>query len=148
MRNNMNHSEGATVLKLMSGGAIFIVAVVSLGLWGCPRYDVWQKEMSGKAQLAEASGNRQIKIQEAQAAEESAKHLAKAEIERAKGAAEANRIIGDSLKGNEGYLRYLWIHNLESGKGETIYVPTEAGLPIMESTRRVVDKGVEATSKK
>ena len=50
--------------------------------------------------------------------------------------AEANRIIGDSLKGNDAYLRYLWILGLQDGSSETIYIPTEANLPIMEATRR------------
>ena len=40
------------------------------------------------------------------------------------------------MQGHEEYLRYLWITNLENGSGrETIYVPTEAGLPILEANR-------------
>lgn len=66
---------------------------------------------------------------------ESSKHLADAEIIRAKGVAEANRIIGDSLKGNESYLRYLWIPNLAENKGNIVYIPTECGLPILEANR-------------
>lgn len=62
--------------------------------------------------------------------------LAEAEIERAKGVAEANRIIGESLKGNEAYLRYLWIQGLQEGSTpQVVYVPTEAGLPILEAGR-------------
>ena len=49
--------------------------------------------------------------------------------------AKANEIIGGSLKGNEEYLRYLWIDNLEKGNNSVIYVPTEAGLPILEANR-------------
>ena len=76
----------------------------------------------------------------ATAHEESAKHLARAEVERAKGVAEANKIIGEGLKGNEEYLRYLWIMSLEhvaaSSNGSTVvYVPTEANLPILEAGR-------------
>jgi len=47
--------------------------------------------------------------------------------------AEANRIIGDSLKDNPRYLQYLYIVCLQEGseKGNrTIYVPTEGGLPV------------------
>jgi hypothetical protein len=44
--------------------------------------------------------------------------------------------IGDSLKGNEAYLRYLWINNSDgNGDKQVIYVPTEAGLPILEAGR-------------
>jgi regulator of protease activity HflC (stomatin/prohibitin superfamily) len=67
---------------------------------------------------------------------ESAKALAAAEVERARGVAEANKIIGESLKGNEAYLRWQWIQNLESGSNSVIYVPTEAGLPILEAGQR------------
>lgn len=67
------------------------------------------------------------------------KSLAEAEIIRAKGVAEANRIIGDSLKNNEAYLRYLWIRNLEDGPNQIIYVPTEANLPLLESSRHIAD---------
>lgn len=84
--------------------AILLVVFVSLGLWGCPRYAVYQQELEGAAELARATQNRQIRIEEAKAEQESAKLRAYAEIERARGVAEANKIIGDSLKGNEVYL--------------------------------------------
>jgi regulator of protease activity HflC (stomatin/prohibitin superfamily) len=116
---------------IMSG-----LGLILLMLWGCPQYFVWQRELSGKAQLAEAEWNRRIKIQEAEATKESAKHLADAEIQRAKGVAEANKIIGESLKGNDSYLRYLWIQGLNDSSGEVIYVPTEANLPILEAGKR------------
>lgn len=61
--------------------------------------------------------------------------LAQAEVERAKGVAKANKIIGDSLKDNEAYLRYLFVNNLADTKDQVIYIPTEAGLPILEATR-------------
>lgn len=116
--------------------AIFLVGIVCLGAWGCPRYEVYRQDMQGEAELARASQNRQIKIREAEAAAEAARLLAEAEIERAKGVAEANRIIGESLKGNEAYLRYLWIQGLQEGSApQVVYVPTEAGLPILEAGR-------------
>ena len=115
---------------------IGLVLVIGLGMWGIPRYSVYQQGLAGEAELARAQQNRQIRIQEAQAAKESAKMLAEGEIERAKGVAEANRIIGDSLKGNEAYLRYLWVQGLNGSTApQVVYVPTEAGLPIMEAGR-------------
>lgn len=128
-----------TVLRLASLGLLAALLTSGVVLWGCPRYRVYSREMTGRAELAQASSNRQIRTLEAQAQLEAAKHLAQAEIERAKGVAEANRIIGESLKGNEDYLRYLWIHNLETAQAsgsQIIYVPTEANLPILEATRR------------
>ena len=124
--------------QVISGSSILLLLAflfIGLAMYGCPKYNVWQQALEGKAELGKAEWNRQIKIQEAQATEESAKHLAQAEIQRAKGVAEANKIIGDSLKNNENYLKYLWIHNLNEGKNEVIYIPTEAGLPILEANR-------------
>ena len=121
-------------------GIIGLVLLIALGMWGCPKYNVWQKELSGKAQLKKAEWNRQITIKEAQAKQEAAKALAGAEVERAKGVAEANEIIGKSLKDNEAYLRYLWINGLHDGSSEVIYIPTEANLPILESVRKLQSK--------
>lgn len=120
-------------------GVVGVVVAIVFG--GVPLYLVWQKGLSGKAQLAEAEWNRQILIQEANAKREAAVALADAEIERAKGVAEANRIIGDSLKGNDAYLRYLWIQGLQDGSSEVIYVPTEGQLPILEATRNLKKQG-------
>ena len=106
------------------------------GLWGCPQYSVWQQGLSGKAELTKAEYTRQVTILEANAKKESARSLAEAEIERAKGVAQANAIIADSLKGNDDYLRYLWIDKLDASNGQVIYVPTEAGLPILEAGKR------------
>jgi len=102
-------------------------------MYGYPQYSVWEQGLVGQAELRRAEQNRQIKIQEATAIEKASKHLARAEIERSKGVAEANRIIGDSLKGNEVYLRYLWIHSLGTTRNQVIYVPTEANLPVLEA---------------
>ena len=135
------NDDGVTVGGVLGFSTVvlaFLAGVITLAMWGCPRYDVYSREMTGKAELAQATSNRQIKVNEAQAAQEAAKHLAQAEIERAKGVAEANRIIGDSLKGTEDYLRYLWIHNLaeaEKNGAQIIYVPTETNLPILEASR-------------
>lgn len=102
-------------------------------LWGCPNYNVYQQNLEGEAELARATQNRQISIQEAQAKKESAKDLAEAEVIRAEGAARANKIIGESLKSNEAYLHYLFINNMEHTQNQVIYIPTEAGLPILEA---------------
>ena len=50
--------------------------------------------------------------------------------------AKANKIIGESLHDNESYLRYLWINNMGENQKEVYYIPTEAGLPILETGKR------------
>ncbi len=132
MKNEMGSSDVGVASLLIT-----LILVIIFGMmYGCPQYNVWQKGLEGEAQLAQATANRKIAVQEAEAKREAAVMLAAAEIERAKGVAEANRIIGDSLKGNDAYLRYLWIHNLEVGNNAVIYIPTEAGLPILEAGKR------------
>lgn len=115
-----------------------LVAALIIGMmWGGPYYRVWRLEMNGKAALAEAQWSKKIAIEEAAAKKDSAQHLADAEIIRAHGVAKANQIIGESLKDNDGYLRYLWIQTLKDNGNDVIYVPTEANLPILEAGRHL-----------
>lgn len=123
--------KGMTVLAIVA-----VLLLIGFVLWAVPQYRVYSLEMHGKAQLKEAEWNRQILIQEAQAKKDSARLHAEAEVERAKGVAEANKIIGDSLRENEAYLRYLWLQGLQEGGNQVIYVPTEANLPILEAGKR------------
>lgn len=113
---------------------VITLVIIVASLAGCPTYRVWQQGMAGQARLKEAESSRRILVQEAEAKRDAAKMLAEAEVERARGVAKANEIIGESLKGNETYLRYLWIMELSSA-GHVIYVPTEANLPILEAGR-------------
>lgn len=133
------------IRRAMSDGGVIAIIVIIVFVLGClffggcylhPQYNVWQQGLYGKAELARADWNRQIAIKEAAAKEESAKLLAQAEVERAKGVAEANKIIGTSLHENEDYLRWLWIESLSHTQNQVIYIPTEAGLPILEAGNR------------
>lgn len=117
-------------------GTICALIIMPLVLWGYPKYEVWREGLRGQAELKRAEQNRQIAVEEAKAKKESAQALADAEIIRAEGVAKANKIIGDSLKDNEAYLRYLWIDSLNNNQQNVIYVPTEAGLPILEAGKR------------
>lgn len=133
--NSKGEGEIAVVFGIgVAALALFIVCGV--GMYGCPRYNVYNQRMEGQAILAHAQSSREVAVAEAKAKMESADLLAQAEIARAKGVAAANKIIGDSLKGNEAYLRYLWVSNLETSKeAQVIYIPTEAGMPLMEAGR-------------
>ena len=113
---------------------IFIFILLG-GLIGCPHYNVWEQEMSGKAEYAKAEQNRKIKIEEAKANLEAEKLNAQAEIERAKGAAEAIKIENGAVTPT--YIQYLWVRqqNLSSENTKVIYIPTETGLPLLEANR-------------
>jgi regulator of protease activity HflC (stomatin/prohibitin superfamily) len=101
-----------------------------------PPVKAWVAEWDGRAELAQADFSKQVQVQEAKGKEEAATYLANAEIARARGVAEANKIIGDSLRNNEAYLRWLYIDGIKEHKGsERIYIPTEAGMPILEARK-------------
>lgn len=116
--------------------AVLLVCLITAGLmFGCPRYEVWQQEMSGKAEYAKAEQNRKIKIEEAKANLEAEKLNAQAEIERAKGAAEAIKIEDGNLTPT--YIQYLWVRQQSNLNDKTvIYIPTEGNLPILEAGNR------------
>ncbi len=115
--------------------ALSFIVIVFFALFLLAKYSLWASGLRGEGELKRAEWNRQIQVREAHAKMDSAKMLAQAEVERAKGVAQANIIIGESLKNNEGYLRYLWIDSLQHTKDKIIYIPTESGLPILESHR-------------
>ena len=99
-----------------------------------PYYKVWQQEMSGRAEFAKAEQNRKIKIEEARANLEAEKLNAQAEVERAKGMAEAIKIENGSLTPE--YIQYLWVRQQNNlGDKTVVYIPTETNLPILEANR-------------
>lgn len=114
-------------------GIVFVLCLVVVGMVGCPSYNVWREEMAGKAEFVRAEQNRQIKIEEAKANLEAEKLNAQAEVERAKGARQAMEEEGGAL--TPMYIKYLWVRQLSLSKSETIYIPTEGGIPTLESTR-------------
>ena len=122
-----------------------IYAVVALAVFGIamafvkPWYNVWEQEMAGKAEFAKAEQNRKIRIEEARANLEAEKLNAQAEIERARGAAEAIKIENGSLTPT--YIQYLWVRQQSDLSNKTvIYIPTENNLPILESSRLLLNQ--------
>ena len=131
---NNNTNESTKALKgIIAGVCGIIIIVVAIALIR-PWYNVWSQEMEGKAEFAKAEQNRKIKIEEAKANLEAEKLTAQAEVERAKGAAEAIRIENGSLTPT--YIQYLWVRQQSDLNDKTvIYIPTESNLPLLESSR-------------
>ncbi len=125
---------GLIIASITAG--VVVIAAVMIGL---PTYNVYSKQMQGKAAYEQAVQDRRIRVLEAQAALDSAQLTAQAEVARARGTNEANRIMAESLGGPENYLRWSYIHMLEETAGkpgrEVIYIPTEAAMPILEASR-------------
>ena len=127
----MNESLGGLVL------IVFVCALVVGAAFGIPAFFRYQTRMNAQNELAAQQYLKQVAIATAEAKNESAKYEAEAEVTRAGGVAQANKIIADGLGGPEGYLRYLYIDMLkEQQDKQIVYVPTEAGLPILEAGKR------------
>ncbi len=133
LENAKNHDDNFSFLKLVKLSVAFFVVLIASVMAGCPQYNVWSEGLKGQAELKRAEQNRQIQIEEAIALKESATYRRDAEIIRAEGVDGANKIIAGGLGGAQGYLRYLYIDALQSTNCQTIYIPTEAGLPILEA---------------
>jgi hypothetical protein len=116
-----------TIISIVS--TILLIVLIFVGI---PMYRVWSQEMAGKAEFAKAEQNRKIKIEEAKANLEAEKLNAQAEVERAKGAAQAIEIENGKL--TPAYIQYLWVRQQGTNSAEKIiYIPTEASLPILEA---------------
>lgn len=119
------------VKAVIIASVLGIVVIISLMI-GLPVYNVWRSNKMGVAEYVRAEQNRKIKIEEAKANLEAEKLNAQAEIERAKGAAEAIRIENGSITPT--YIQYLWVRQQNANSNnKIIYIPTEAGLPILEA---------------
>ncbi len=127
---------------------LILLVVVSMTLTSCWDFnreqDFKDAKNQGESILVKAESEKRALIEQAKAENEAAtlqaeakvkiaKAEAQAEIERAYGVAKANEIIGKSLQGNAEYLRYLQIDAIRNSAGSKIYIPTEAGLPILEA---------------
>src|SRR5690348_5483009 len=101
-RPSSTHQGGNAVAVSFISVAVlvFLSALVAFGMWGCPQYKVYEQTKHGQAMLAHAQSTREISVAEAKAKMESAELLSQAEVTRARGVAQANQIIGQSLKDN------------------------------------------------
>lgn len=95
----------------------------------------------GEADLAQAKNEQQIQVARAEGRLKAAELDKQAEIIDAEAVAKSVEIIGRSLHENHGYLQWKWIHMMENSDNATIYIPTEAGLPILEAGKRP-NKGI------
>lgn len=131
---NKKAQEGIAMMFFIGLIVIVVIGLIALAMWGLPKYKVYSKELNGKAQLKEAEWNKQITIEEAKADLESADLKKQADIIRAEGIAEANKIIAESI--TPAFIQWKWVEGLHDGSSEVIYIPTEANLPILEARDR------------
>lgn len=134
--------KNSKALVIVFAAIAILVVVLMVGL---PVYNVWQQEMAGKAEMAKAEQNRKILIEEAKARLEAEKLNAQAEVERARGMAEAMKLENGTL--NTTYNQYLFIRTLEklADKGDLpqiIYMPSEGLVPVMDVSTKTPAKPI------
>lgn len=121
-KNNGTITLATCAAALVTFG-IFVAMAAGI-VFGYPVYKVWEQSKVGEAALAKATQDRQIKVQEAEA-----------EMEAASKQAEANRILGESIRQYPESMEQKWVEAIEKTSNQVIYLPTEASVPITESAR-------------
>jgi hypothetical protein len=138
MQNNkQKYKKGDSLVATIILILVLFFGVILLAMWGLPKYKIYSQTMRGTAAFKEAEIDRQILVEEARAQEEALQMRARGEAEREKIKADATAYaiekIGETLESKQAYLRWLWINEVAGGEGDRIYIPTEAGMPILEA---------------
>lgn len=126
---------------------IIIGLLITLGMTSCYDFNREQKEKdavtAGKSILFKAEFSKKAKVEQAKADFESAKleadtrlieseANAKSKLIEANAKSKAIEVVGNALKRNPEYLKFQMIEGMYRYKSnKTIYVPTEANLPII-----------------
>lgn len=124
-------SEGANYKRLAKWAvAAIVVTVIALSAVVV----VWRL-INPQLNLYKANTEKQSQIAVSRAKADAAVFEKAAEITRAEGVSEANRIIASSI--TDEYIRWLYVDQLDRIEGQIIYIPTEAAIPILEAGRSV-----------
>lgn len=76
----MNRKSGEGELGVISFLAMILIILICAGMYGCPKYWVYQQRLEGEAMLAHAQSSKEVSVAEAKAKMESAELLAQAEV--------------------------------------------------------------------
>ncbi len=118
---------------------LIVGALVGI-FWIWPHYTLWSTEMAGKARTVQAEHEGAARLAQAESEKKIQIEGAKAEVESAKLRAEAIQIVGKASKDFPEYRQQEFIgafaEALKEGNiKQIIYVPTEANIPIIETSR-------------
>ena len=120
--------------SLWTIAGLLVFWIACLGFF--PRYGVWSAHKEGEAELAKAKNEQMIQISKADGRLQAAEANKKAAIIEAEAVAKQIEVIGNNLMKHDLYLKWQWIKMMEERPdSSTIYVPTEANLPILEASR-------------
>lgn len=126
--------ELSSVIPYVVGLAVVWISWI---LVGYPRWSVWASHQEGLAELQKAKNEQQMQVAQAQGRVDAATLNKQAAIIEAEAVSEQIKRIGTELDRHDLYLRWQWIKMMEDidTHATTIYIPTEANLPILEAAR-------------
>lgn len=132
-------TDFVTAHPWMVVGMVVLVLILLGIIWSLvfePVWNVWASKKKGEATLQEALNSQRVQLAEAEARKEAANLNKDAAIIEASAVGEQIKTIGSELKEHNLFLQWQQIEMMKSHKGSIIYVPTEAGLPILEAGKR------------
>lgn len=116
--------------------------IVGILIWatvGYPVWNVWASKKAGEAELQQAYKEQQIQMAQAEARLQAAQVNKQAAIVEAEAVSCQIQTIGTQLKNHDLFLNWQWINMMKEREGETIYVPTEANMPVIEVSRKITN---------
>jgi len=131
LKEKLKKQEAAVdfIRGVVKVAATLAVLLMLYAWFGRPYYRVWQQGKLGEAELRRATQNRQIQVEQARAEEEAAQLRA-----------HAISIVGQAAKDFPEYRYQEFLGGFSEALKEgtiqqIIYVPTEAGIPLLEAGR-------------
>jgi hypothetical protein len=121
------------IIKIAGAGVVVVVALILVFGAVMPQLNLYRANTEKQAVIAEQKAESEAAEYRARSRVTQAEAESEAEIIRAGGIAEANRIIAESITPE--YVDYLFVRALETTDNQVIYVATESGLPVLEASR-------------
>lgn len=134
------------------GGMVFFAICVAWILFGYPIWRIWASKKAGEAELQQANREQQIQVSKAKGRLDAAETNKKAAVVEAEAVSLQIKTIGEQLTKHDLYLKWQWIEMMKDRpESSVIYIPTEAGLPILEAGKRfskeAFNEGIEEALK-
>lgn len=122
-------------IKITAGVVIGIFLLIMLNSIISPRLNLYRANTEKQAVIAEQKAQSEAAEFAARSAVTQAEAKAEAMIIEARALAESQAIIAETLTPE--YVQYLYVKAIENNPNQVIYIPTETGMPILESGRAV-----------
>lgn len=125
-------------IKVVVGSLLTVALLIGGAMWGLPKYKLYRADIEKRTLISEARAKADAAEYTAEAEVTKANYEAERDRIRAQGVADANATINQTLTPE--FITWHYVDQLADLGDQIIYVPTEGGIPILESGR--VGQGV------